>query len=248
VKSHPYHRLLEYPDQKLDLQIIRGKRKTMAIHILQDDQPERIRVELRVPLRCLWYDIESFLSSRHDWIYESAVALSKLPREPVPKYTEFELHYFLGQAFPLRLFKGSGKVINENGFLDVYCQDTTCEIKVAKQLEKFYKTRSLVIFEERLQVCLSEFPIDVDPRGLRVRKMKSRWGSCSQSGEICLNTLLVQRPIEAVDFVITHELCHLVHFSHNKHFYALMDRAMPKWKDKESLLSVKTQPFQHLLF
>ncbi len=53
---------------------------------------------------------------------------------------------------------------------------------------------------------------------------------------------------EAVDFVITHELCHLVHFSHDKHFYALMDRAMPKWRDREGLLSVKTQPYQHLLF
>ena len=220
----------------------------MALHILQDGQPEMIRVELRVPMRCPWYDIEAFLGSRRDWIYESVVELSQRPRELVPNYTENEVHYFLGHAYPLRLYKGPGKVIKENGSLDVYCQDTSCETMVAKQLEKFYKSSSLVIFEQRLQICVSNFPIDVNPSGLRVRKMKSRWGSCSQSGEICLNSLLVQKSIAAVDFVITHELCHLVHFSHNKHFYALMDRAMPKWKEYEGLLSARAQPFQHCLF
>jgi predicted metal-dependent hydrolase len=244
VKSHSYHRSLEYPNRIIELFIIRQKRKTMAIHILPDGQP----VELRVPMRCPWYDIELFLSSRHDWIYESVVEISKLHREPVPGYTELDVHYYLGQAYPLKLLQGNGQVIKENGYLNIYCRDPKCEIKVAKELDKFYKLNAMTIFEKRLQACLSKFPTNVLPQGLRVRKMKSRWGSCSQQGEICLNTILVQKPLDAVDFVITHELCHLVHFNHNKHFYSLLDRALPRWREHERLLSTKTQPFQHFLF
>ena len=135
MKSHSYNRSLEYPNRVIELLIIRQKRKTMAIHIWPYDQP----VELRVPMRCPWYDIESFLTSRHDWIYDSVEKLSKLHRERQPGYSELDVHYYLGDAYPLKLLKGSGNVLRENGYLNVYCQDIKSELKVSKQLVKFVK-------------------------------------------------------------------------------------------------------------
>jgi len=244
VKRPSCQRQLEYIDRIVDLNILRQKRKSLAIHILSDGQP----VELRVPLRCPWSEIESFLESRLDWIHRAVLEVASRPREIPPGFKDREIHYFLGKPYPLKLSKGKGKVSVCDGFLNIQCSNHLDEEKVSKQLDKFYKSSSLAIYEERIEVCVADFPVFIRPSGLRVRKMKSRWGSCSQNGEICLNTLLIQKPLAAIDFVITHELCHLIHFGHNKKFYALLDRAMPSWRESELLLSSKSEPFQHFLF
>ena len=71
---------------------------------------------------------------------------------------------------------------------------------------------------------------------LRVRKMRSRWGSCSRSAVITLNLELIRMPLPCIDYVITHELCHLVEFNHGPRFYALQARFIPDWKERKRLL------------
>jgi len=66
--------------------------------------------------------------------------------------------------------------------------------------------------------------------------MKARWGSCSSLGEVTLNLELIKHPIHVIDYVITHELCHLIEFNHSPRFYELMVQAIPTWKkSKEDL-------------
>ncbi|NJK70655.1 MAG: M48 family metallopeptidase [Thermales bacterium] len=76
---------------------------------------------------------------------------------------------------------------------------------------------------------LKKYSINVKPE-LRVRKMKTRWGSCYRSKYISLNPILIKSPVECVDYVITHEICHLDHKPHNKNFYQLLSRRVPEWK------------------
>lgn len=73
---------------------------------------------------------------------------------------------------------------------------------------------------------------------LAYRKMKSRWGSCQPStGRICINTVLALYPPECLEYVVVHELCHLLVPGHGPEFYAIMDRVMPDWKQRRAKLN-----------
>jgi len=65
---------------------------------------------------------------------------------------------------------------------------------------------------------------------LKIRKMRTRWGSCTRRGVITLNLELVRMPPACIDYVISHELCHLVEFNHSARFYQLQERFVPDWQ------------------
>ena len=75
--------------------------------------------------------------------------------------------------------------------------------------------------------------LDREPPTIQVRRMKTRWGSCSKKGQILLNTDLVQAPIACIDYVIVHELCHLIVPNHSPRFYSLLDQSMPDWRARK---------------
>jgi len=231
--SEKYHRELVFPDSSVDILIRRSRRKTIAIHVYPQGRP----VELRAPLKCPWHEINAFLESKSSWIKDSVEELSKLPPPVKPCYIDGSQHRFLGQSYSLQLRKKHRTDISlRSGVLLVSCRQPTNEALVNKHLNNWYKEQGLKLFRERLSYCLTRFEVPPVLAGLEVRKMKSRWGSCSQSGVITLNSLLVRADIAAIDLVITHELCHLRHFSHDRHFYSTMDEVMPNWREREKLL------------
>lgn len=213
----------------------------MAIHVFPD-RP----VELRAPLKCAWRDIDHFLESRLDWIAKSRDELERSPTPPRVQYIEGEHHLFLGKPYTLVLVRGRPKRVELlNDTIVVRCNSPRQPDKVKAALEDWYRSEAASLFPQRVTQCLSRFDKDfraMAAPGLTIRKMKARWGSCSSSREICLNTLLIQRPIEAIDYVITHELCHLKHFAHNKSFYRLMARVMPDWRARAQLLEAPADP------
>lgn len=71
---------------------------------------------------------------------------------------------------------------------------------------------------------------------LKIRTMKTRWGSLSSKGNLTLNTTLIRAPRECIDYVLTHELCHLAHRNHGPAFYRLLEQAMPDWKKRKDKL------------
>ena len=71
---------------------------------------------------------------------------------------------------------------------------------------------------------------------ITIRKMRRRWGSCSSKGEVTLNLALIKMPLACIDYVVTHELCHLEAFHHGKPFYRLLAQVMPDWRERELLI------------
>ncbi len=232
MSKQSYRRTLSFHNRQIDLDIIRQRRKSLAIHVFPGNKP----VELRVPLKCSWLEIDAFLTARTEWTFKALEELASEPRELEIEYTQDSTHFYLGEIYPLSLSEGKGRVRIEDGKLLVRCLDPCDPLRVRTQLDRFYRKQSLPVFCRQLAVCTQTFPAQVKPSVLRVRKMRSRWGSCSHDGEMCLNTLLVRHDIKAINFVITHELCHLVHFHHSRAFYRLLDQAMPAWREAEKLL------------
>lgn len=231
-----YHRSLTHQGLTLSLEIIRTRRKSLAIHVFPG---ERV-TEVRVPLKCPWTEVDAFIKSRLDWL---VAALQKLAAEPIePKFRRGDVHTFLGKGYVLETSFGRNNVVMTPDQLWISCKRPDSELHVAQLFFDYLRRESETIFQERMTHCVTTFPEPVAPTGLRVRRMKARWGSCSEKGEICLNTLLVQKKSEVIDMVITHELCHLVHFQHDRRFYQLMDLAMPDWRERETGLASKIDP------
>lgn len=227
-----YLRKVSLANEDLDVLIKRSRRKTMALHVFPDKP-----VELRVPMKCPWLEIDRFLESRLTWIENAQKELSNVPNVPAPDYSEGSLHDYLGSKYPLLLVRGKPNHVEK--FPDailVRCLKPQKASLVAAHLNAWYRAQAKVLFAGRIDRCLQRFLSPLPYRHLIVRKMKARWGSCSRNGDICLNSFLVRLPITAIDFVITHELCHLKHFSHDKSFYRLLTTVMPDWREREKLL------------
>jgi hypothetical protein len=98
-------------------------------------------------------------------------------------------------------------------------------------IERWYHRRAKSVFSELFaEACRHMQPLGIGQPPLKIRLMRSRWGSCSSKGNITLNPKLIQVPEPLLRYVILHELCHLIEFNHSPRFWALMDQVMPGWK------------------
>lgn len=218
--------------QETQVKIVRRRRKTMAIHVEKD-----VMTELRVPTNCSWHEIDSFLRSRALWIFEAEDQMAKTCRRPADDYRQGGSIRYLGQRYHLKLATSRYSLVDlADGEIYVSCSVPNDPSRVEKRIIEWYRAEAEGLFAERVQHLAARFPVPRLPGGISIRKMKSRWGSCSSRGDICLNLLLMREPLSQIDFVIAHELCHLHHFSHNKAFYALLDEVMPDWRDRERAL------------
>jgi predicted metal-dependent hydrolase len=108
-------------------------------------------------------------------------------------------------------------------------------VSIKNILNKWYKQQALAYFTKRTTLFVNSYNLP-SVTEIKLRNMKARWGSCSSRGELCFNSLLMQKSEVLIDLVIVHELCHLRHFSHNKAFYGLLEKVLPDWRIREKLL------------
>lgn len=205
-----------------------SRRRTLALYVHRDG-----RVELRAPAGYPVAELERFLSEREGWVQ---ARLAELADRPAPRrYLDGEPQPFLGRDYPLqRLDARPYGVWLAGGRLLVRCRGVD---EVPGRLKDWYRRQARKVFSERLQHCdwmLRKLAVPTPE--LRVRAMRSRWGSCSSRGSITLNLELVKYPLELIDYVLVHELCHLREFNHGPGLYALMDRFLPDWRDRRRAL------------
>lgn len=211
--------------RQLDCEIVRSRRKTVAIQIYPDK-----RIELKVPLLCNIDNVEPFLEKHYRWIFKRLDAPIPLKTEP-KRYVDGELHYFLGRQYPLKIIiSPENNVTLQDDTLTVYAKYDVQEL-IETLLEKWYLSQARRVFQEISIPLMKQMEkYNVFPKSFTIKKMKTRWGSCSTKGSISLNLDLIKLPEQCIKEVILHELCHLVHFNHSKEFYALMTAEMPDWK------------------
>lgn len=105
------------------------------------------------------------------------------------------------------------------------------------QLKKWYQNQLNKVFISRYDICYHQFEEHIPYYRLRIRKMKTRWGVCNRSSQtITLNSELLHYSVEAIDYVIIHELAHLVHFNHSQLFWELVSKYCPNYKQMKKEL------------
>jgi len=227
-------RTLHYQHQgeTLELLLKRSRRKTMVMYV-HATEPVEVRAPLRLPL----YEVDSFVRQRLDWIAEARAELRQRPTPKLPGFKPGALRPFLGHQRVLLVKEGSRKSVEISGYAIMLTLPLPhSEERIRQTLQDHYRKLAKTYLQQRVQKVLERFPSDWPVQGLVIRKMKARWGSCSRQGVLCLNSLLMEQPEAAIDFVICHELCHIRHFHHGPRFYALMDQVMPDWREREQQL------------
>jgi len=215
--------------------IVFSRRKTLALHVYPDG-----RVSVRAPEHSSREAIAGIVHKRAGWIvkqqqrFKSYAPPTVLPRE----YVSGESYRYLGRQYRLKVLDGTlEQVIPGRTELLVTARDREPQ-RVRRLLERWYREQARRIFADRLAICWPRVAhLELAYPTLSVRRMKTRWGSCGRNGRILLNLRLIQAPLDLIDYVIAHELCHLKEHNHSKRYYALLDVAMADWHDRRRRLN-----------
>ncbi len=209
-------------------------RKTLGIEVHPD-----LRVLVRAPADTDTQTIEERVRRRARWISRQLRHFDRYgPRTRPRHYVAGETHLYLGRPLRLKVVAGEkNNVIASRGALSVTCSNGISQKKVKSLLQAWYSARAGEVFDDVMTGCFRPFGrMGHKPPRLAVRAMKTRWGSLSAKGTMTLNSNLVKAPRPCIEYVIVHELCHLVHKDHGTGFYRLLERLMPDWRRRKQRL------------
>lgn len=219
---------IKYGSSIITFELIFTDRKTLGITVNPD-----LSVQVKAPLDASRDKIFERVEKRASWILEQKrYFLAFEPSNIEYLYKSGETHYYLGRQYQLKIEKGDAEeVFYKGGNLLIETKNKTPE-NVKKLLDHWYRERAKIKFAEYAAPLIDRFKnkYDVEPKDLFIQQMQYRWGSCTTKGNIILNPELIKAPIACIEYVIIHELCHLVHRNHTKAFFALQSREMPDWE------------------
>ena len=218
---------VKYGTTEIDFSVIKTDRKTLSIEVYPD-----LSVQVVAPKTASVKDIKAKVLKRASWVVKQKQYFEQfLPKIPKRQYVSGETHYYLGRRYVLKI-----KVSDENsvklkaGNIIVSCKKNTPD-KVKHLLTQWYYSHAEKRFKDIFNKVFDTFSMhNLNYPQLEFKRMKNRWGSCTTSGKIILNTEIIKTPVKCIEYVITHEICHLVHHNHSKAFYQLLNEKMPDWE------------------
>lgn len=221
---------IQYGATIIDYDIVFAQRKTLSISVCPDGT-----VCLKAPIDASLEKIRQKVHKRANWILRQMRFFDSFGTPTTKRqYISGESHLYLGRQYMLR--------VKESDINAVHYQNNVIEIECRKKkdagilLQTWYRQRANIKFQEYAKPIIEQFSVyGVAPSSISIKTMEKRWGYCTTDGNITLNPRLICAPRCCIEYVITHELCHLIHRNHNKDFYALLTKEMPhweKWKNK----------------
>lgn len=234
-QSSGEHRSVTYGSELIEYELIRNGRRSLAITVY----PE-LNVCVRAPIGKSGDAIDSRVLRRAAWIIRQREFFRQfLPPQPERRYVSGETHYYLGRQYRLKVHRtvGAPKVKLAGRYIRVWTRDKEDTEAVRDLLTAWYRDHADILFRRHAEMIarkLRRYEIDLPP--LRIQRMKKRWGSLTPSGLMILNLELIKAPVECIDYVIVHELCHTKHSGHGPNFEALLSRCLPDWRRRKERL------------
>ncbi len=231
---------LVWNGQPIGFTILRGsaRRRRTLIRVTRAG-----KVEVILPLRMPRSEAFAAVRSRGEWILRHLREIQTRPKPVSLYYTDGEEHLFLGVYCRLELVicdgekkflspdeKSEHTVVTGTSQLIRLRVDSGDPETVHKQLFLWYKSQIQRHIASRLSVLCPRIPWLTEIPTWRVRTMRRRWGSCTGSGVITLNTHLAKAPPQCLDYVLLHEIAHLKEHNHSRRYYAVLEELLPSWK------------------
>lgn len=211
--------------------------------------PPEGRVHISAPMHMGVDALRAFAISQLSWIKAQQRQMRSQPREPEREYLNRESHQVWGRRYLLQIIEedATPAVELKHSTLVLQVRPGSDEARREKLLESWYREQ----LRAKLPGLLSKWQplMGVSARRILVQRMKTRWGGCNPTtGNVRLNTELAKKPPECLEYILVHELAHLIEPTHNARFLALMDRFMPHWrqiKDELNRLPVRHEQWDH---
>lgn len=223
---------LPYGEELIEFQLERRVRKTLSISVRPD-----LGVEVVAPVDAPLERIYEKVRRRAPWIRKQLSFFAQFqPRMPERRYVSGETHLYLGRQYKLKVIPHIQQHVKlHRGQLVVQSLKPRQAENTKALVEDWYAQRARLKFHERLEICLSRFPQSeaFEPSSLMIRRLSRRWGSMTPARTLVLNRSLIRASVDSIDYVITHELCHIPFGHHGADFYKLLDRVMPDWEKRK---------------
>tara|TARA_Y100001954_G_C15696807_1_gene545694 strand:+ start:183 stop:881 length:699 start_codon:yes stop_codon:yes gene_type:complete len=201
--------------------------------------PPNGKVTISAPSRMDLNSIRVYALGKLGWIKNKQKKIVAQKREPIRDYINRESHYFKGERYLMKIINvnAAPKVELSKNYIELYVRPNSTREKRMQVMDNWYReylkieiSKLIDKWESKIGVKVSEF---------RIKKMKTRWGSCNiNKKRIWLNLELAKKPFECLEYVVIHEMVHLLEAKHNNRFYILLDKFYPRWKHSSDLLKL----------
>ncbi|HWT73855.1 MAG TPA: SprT family zinc-dependent metalloprotease [Mobilitalea sp.] len=212
----------------LSIELERKKIKNMYLKIL----PPEGRIHITAPLRMSEDEIRKFVITKLDWIRKQQDKLAQRHSHQEMNYLTCEEIYVWGEKYCLSVVVNTGRpgIQLEGNQLRLFVKEDSTQLQRKHMVDTWYKealVRAVPLYIEKWEGI-----IGVKSNSFSIRDMKTRWGTCNiRTKNICLSLQLAKKPPRCLDYVVLHELVHLLESSHNHVFKGYLDHYMPEWRN-----------------
>lgn len=188
------------------------------------------RVRIAAPEHMEDEAIRLFVVSKLPWIKKHQIKFAEQQRQPELEYLSGESHYFQGQRYLLNVIASDHNFveIRSKKYIDLHVSNTTDALMCKNTMNKWYRQQ----LRQQIPLYMSKWllVIAIEPPSYGIKIMKTKWGTCNiKNRKIWLNLELAKKPLHCLEYVVLHELVHLLERKHNDKFMAHMDKLMPQW-------------------
>jgi hypothetical protein len=219
----------------MEVLVVRKKIKNLHLAVL----PPGGQVRVSAPLSMKDDAIRTLLAVKLPWIKKQQAKFASQPRQTPREYVSGESHYFMGKRYRLEVnyeeaparveLKGKTRLL-------LRVRPGSGRTKREQVVSDWYRQELRILLDGLLPKWQAR--IGVEPRAWGIKRMKTRWGTCNQkSRRILLNLELAKKPVSCIEYVVVHELLHLIEKKHNEKFVDLMTRYLPKWRSEKQELN-----------
>ncbi|PKM78744.1 MAG: M48 family peptidase [Firmicutes bacterium HGW-Firmicutes-15] len=224
-----------YDTVVVQFEVIFRKRKSMTIIVEAPDKVIAI-----VPIRTGQAIILEKVQAKAPWIIKKLEYFRNVQQLHTPReFADGESFLYLGEDYQLQvehdISLGRPEVKFKQGRLCI-CTPTIDKITLASALGGWYRQRAKEIIPGRVNYY--QYKIPKEPNRIVIKDQKKRWGSCSSKGNLNFNWRIVMAPVAVMDYIVVHEMCHLVHLNHSKEFWNLVAEILPDYKDVQKWLKI----------
>lgn len=222
---------IQFGSSKIDFHLEYSNRKSLGITVKPD-----LSVLVKAPLNTPLSKAKEILRKKAPWIIkQQSYFLTFHPKTPARKFISGETHLYLGRQYRLKILNRNAESVKLKGkFIEVA---TFNKSRVKQLVNEWYLKNAKTKFDSLANPLIKKFKkYKVEPTAIVLRAMPRRWGSCTEKRKVILNPELIKAPKACIEYVIVHELCHLIYHDHTQKFIDLQTKEMPDWERWKSKL------------
>lgn len=201
-------------------------------HIHLSVYPPHGTVHISAPEGISDVALKSYAMRKMAWIIQKREILTSYHRQTEREYLSGEAHYYLGTLYRLKVIRSNTELqhVNRNGdYLEIYVKERAEKQHIENVLFEWYRQQLKPLIEKYIDKWSKI--LNVEPMFWEIRLMTSKWGSCMyKTKRLLFNSELAKKPLHCIEYVVVHEMTHLIERTHTDKFRLILDRYFPTWE------------------